>query len=126
MPMLLTCYYRSPAAAVERLAIRDRHIEYILRHKEHIALAGAIDDQSGLAVGMFVGLATESRAQADAFMSDEPYNRARLFGSVRIDHLIQFIPHAYERFLEEELLRERDRLGRRVRGDLPLTRASAP
>lgn len=123
MPMLLTCYYRSPDASQRRLAIRDRHIEYILRHKPLIALAGAISDDAGNATGMFIALKTESRSDADAFIAEEPYNRADLFSQICIDRLMQFIPHANARFLEEELERERARLGRTA---MPSTESAPP
>ena len=110
MPMLLTCYYRSPAASQERLAIRDRHIKYILQHRPRIILAGALSDDDGRAIGMFVALATESRGEAEAFIAAEPYRQADLFSHVGIERLTQYIPHDNARFLEEELERERKRL----------------
>ncbi|WP_153141672.1 hypothetical protein [Paraburkholderia agricolaris] len=112
MPVLIACYYRSPLAAQQRLAIRDRHIEYILQHKESIAFAGAICDAQNQPTGMFVALKTDLGSDADDFIVGEPYNRASLFESVRIDRLMQFIPHSNESFLEEELQREKMRLGR--------------
>lgn len=116
MPYLITCRYM-PGGAERRLEIRDMHIEYILRHRVLITLAGAILNNDGTAGGMFVALGVESASEADAFIRDEPYNRAGLFETVSLDLLKQFIPHSNENFLNEELERERIRL-RTVAGSL--------
>ncbi|WP_158940144.1 YciI family protein [Burkholderia sp. S171] len=109
MPYLITCRY-VPGGAERRLDMRDVHIEYILRHKVLITLAGAIVNSDGTANGMFLTLGVESESAADAFVRDEPYNRAGLFETVSVDLLKQFIPHPNENFLIEELEREKIRL----------------
>lgn len=111
MPYLISCLYVVDGAK-RRLAIRDTHIEYILKYKEQIALAGAISDDGNAPIGMFVSLNVESRVDAENFIRDEPYNSAGLFATVGIQRLQQFIPHQNEAFLEEELMREKTRLGK--------------
>lgn len=113
MTILITGRYRD-GGAEDRMAIRDVHLEYIIANLDRIRFAGALatDDDAG-ATGMLIAHATDSIEDAKAFMADEPYTKAGLFGEVRYERLRQFIPHPIEPdFLREELVRERRRLGK--------------
>lgn len=111
MPYLISCFYVVDGAK-RRLAIRDVHIEYILKFKEKIALARAIAGDDNAAIGMFISLNVETKDDAENFIRDEPYNDAGLFATIEIQRLHQFIPHQNEAFLDEELMREKRRLGK--------------
>ena len=111
MTIVITCTYRSGGADA-RLAIRDRHLEYVIAHLPGIRFAGALaSDDDRDATGMLIALATDDLERAHRFMDREPYHRDGLFAEVRYARLRQFIPHPTSPdFLEEELVRERRRL----------------
>lgn len=112
MSYLITCIYR-PGGEQERMPLRDVHLEYIIENLNRIDYAGALtDDGDHRAIGMFIALATDDRSVALSFMDQEPYTSFGLFESVTYQRLRKFIPNENPRFLNEELVRERQRLGK--------------
>jgi len=111
MTIVITCTYRAGGADA-RLAIRDRHLEYIIANLADIRYAGALaseDDRE--ATGMLIAHAAEDIETAQRFMEQEPYRSHGFFTDIRYARLRQFIPHpTTPDFLQEELGRERLRL----------------
>ncbi len=111
MSWLVSATYR-PGGAQARLAIRDRHLEYLLARAAQLRFGGALldDGDPPTVTGMFVAIEAGSRDDVQRFVDDEPYRRAGLFDTVTIVRLQQFVPHADPDFLVNELRRERARL----------------
>lgn len=111
MAWLVTAHY-GPGGAQARLAIRDRHLAYLISLGPCLLYGGALLDGSepSRVTGMFIALDCADRAELDAVLRAEPYHAAGLFESVAIARLQQFVPHADPDFLVNELARERTRL----------------
>ena len=106
MSFLIQCRYR-PGAAEERFSIRAKHLEYMISALPNTVAGGALLDQRGPAIGMFVVLEVEDRAIAERFISGEPYNAAGLFETVEILRLKLMTPEPEPNFLAAELTRQR-------------------
>ena len=103
-----------PNAGALRAALRPAHIEYMLQAKDRTAFGGPLQhDDGATSRGSIFAIDFDSRADAEAFVANEPYNRGGLFESVIIHRWRQMVPEPYEGFLQEELERER-RLARDV------------
>lgn len=99
MSTIARCLYR-PGGAEERFKVRAVHIAYMLRHRAIIASGGALLDEDGRAIGMFLHLRLDFGAAA-VFLDDEPYQRAGLFRERTLERFDQFIPHDDPQFLEK-------------------------
>jgi uncharacterized protein YciI len=105
MPYLVRCYFRA-GAAEQRFAVRAAHIEYVIKEAQQLVLAGAMCGDQNEVLGLFLALRCDTRAQAQAFVDDEPYFRNGLFDRVEMEKLLQFVPHENPEFLHQELLKQ--------------------
>lgn len=98
-----------PGGPLDRLPIRAAHIEYMLEWLPRTVFGGAIwDEEPGEgALGMVVAIDVETRSEAEAFITAEPYNRAGLFSDVCIWPVRQMTPPNTPDFLQSELKRAR-------------------
>ena len=69
-----------PDADRIRAENREAHFAYLDRHEDILVLGGAtLADDSDARTGSLLIINVGSRAEADAFAADEPFNRAGLF-----------------------------------------------
>jgi uncharacterized protein YciI len=105
---VVRCFYK-PGGAEQRLHIRDVHLEYMIANRQWLEQGGALLSVDGSTVeGMFLVLRHDSRDDVEAFLSNEPYNRAALFETTTIERFERFVPHADPQYLEKLLLAARD------------------
>ena len=102
MTVLVQAFYR-PGGAEARLPIRAAHIRHMLEWLPRTVFGGALLDDRGDPVGMAVALDVAGRAEAEAFLADEPYARAGLFDDVRIHAMKQMTPPHTPDLLTAEL-----------------------
>ena len=95
-----------------RSRLRPTHIEYMLRILDRTAFGGPLQDNDGqTSRGSIFAAEFASRAEAEAFIANEPYNRGGLFESVSVRRWKQMAPEPKEGFLLAELERERRKQG---------------
>jgi uncharacterized protein len=78
-------------------ALRDRtrlaHMEYIDKYRDKMVVGGALlDDEGETRVGMVLAINLPSRSAVEAFMAQEPYNRAGIFECVAIRKFHKIFP----------------------------------
>jgi len=79
---------KESGAAEIRQARTPEHLAYLDRHKHAIVLAGALlTDDAGQRVGSVSVINVKDRAAAEAFVFDEPFNRAGLYKSLKISRM---------------------------------------
>ncbi len=97
-----------PGSAALRQRIRVVHIEYMIAALDSTVFGGPLrDDADTQTLGSIFALRLPDRAAAEAFIRDEPYNKAGLFESVQIELWRQMAPERYEGALMDELEKER-------------------
>jgi uncharacterized protein len=107
MLTVVRCLHR-PGGAEERLYIRDVHVEYMISNRQWLEQGGALMSVDGSTVeGMFLILRHDNRDDVEAFLSNEPYNRAGLFEKTTIERFDRFVPHSDPQFLEKLLVAAR-------------------
>lgn len=82
-----------PRSAELRQVTRPAHLAYIKTFAHNIALAGPIvsdDDVSSLGGLLLVHF--NSRAEAEAFIRNDPYTKAGLFESISVKRFRQVVP----------------------------------
>lgn len=68
----------------DREQVRPAHLNYLDEQMHLLLAAGArLTDDGKAPTGSFYILAVEDRGAAEAFMAEEPYNRAGLLTSIR-------------------------------------------
>jgi len=98
-----------------RRRTRRAHLEYILRHREHISFGGALLSPDGCQVtGVVLALEVTQRSQAEDFIRDEPYCAAGLFPQISIELWGGRIPEPFEGYLRQELAQELRLRGQRL------------
>lgn len=107
MSVLVRCHYR-PGGARERFRIRDVHLRFMIANRARIEAGGALMGLDGEASGMFLLLAGDSEAEAEAFLEAEPYTRAGLFASRTVEQASRFIPSDDPALLERMLAQASD------------------
>lgn len=91
-----------------RSRLRPTHIEYMMRILDRTAFGGPLQDDDGeTSRGSIFAAEFASRADAEAFIANEPYNRGGLFESVTVRRWKQMVPEPEKGFLLAELERER-------------------
>jgi uncharacterized protein YciI len=64
---------------------RGPHLEYLTEHKDKLLAAGAQTDDDGQGgYGGIIIVDTESRAEAEAFIQNDPFTKAGLFSSIEV------------------------------------------
>ena len=106
MPFAVICIDR-PATSELRAKARLSHLEYINPHRPKMQIGGALLDDAGEErVGMVFAIDLPSREAVEAFMRDEPYNKAGIFESVVIRRINVVYPEAdpaiFDGLLEHE------------------------
>ena len=106
MPFAVICLDR-PATSELRAKARLAHLEYINPHRPKMQIGGALLDDAGEErVGRFFAVHLPSRGAVEAFMRDEPYNKAGIFESVVIRRMNVVYPEAdpgiFDGLLEHE------------------------
>ncbi|MDB5850772.1 MAG: hypothetical protein JWP29_4524 [Rhodoferax sp.] len=71
-------------------ALRDQyradHYAYLTAHRQRILASGGLQNDAGdRFIGGMIVLQVDNRAEAEAFAADDPFARAGLFASVRIE-----------------------------------------
>lgn len=82
MPHILICRDRTGALET-RLANRDAHLAYVAQTGA-VAFGGPMLDDAGTMCGSVLMLATDDRAEAEAWAAADPYALAGLFEAVEI------------------------------------------
>jgi len=75
-----------------RLENRPAHLEYVLSRADEVSVAGPVTSEDGATmIGTVLLLNVDSRAAAEDFVDNDPYNKADLFADIRIhrfNHLL--------------------------------------
>lgn len=74
-----------PGSANVRAEARPAHLEYLTKHQNLLLAAGALidDDGTGGNGGVLI-VDTDSRAEAEKFINDDPFTKAGLFQKVTV------------------------------------------
>ena len=74
-----------PGGAALRAATSEAHLAFVGQHVESMYAGGPlVSDDGERTIGSLVVMDFEDRAAAEAFIAEEPYNKAGLFESVMI------------------------------------------
>ena len=71
----------------KRMEVRPRHLENMTRNKEHVICAGGILDEDGKPIGSALVLDFETRAELDAYLTNEPYIIEKVWEDVKVEPL---------------------------------------
>jgi uncharacterized protein len=64
---------------------RQPHLEYLTANKDKLLAAGAqVDDDGQGGYGGIIIVDTENRAEAEAFIRDDPFAKAGLFSGIEV------------------------------------------
>ena len=78
-----------PGSADLRHRVRPEHKAYLARVADRLAFAGPLlHDDGTTMLGSLLAIDFDSRAAAEAWLADEPFTRAGLYGETRI-HALQ-------------------------------------
>ena len=101
-----------PDSIALRSKLRAPHLEYMIGVKDRTVFGGPLQDEAGEAsLGSIFAIEFGSRAEAEAFLAEEPYNKGGLFQSAEIWRWRQMIPEVEEGQLLKLLEREQANLG---------------
>ena len=82
-----------PDAAALRQRLRPEHKAYLAQVAERIAFAGPLTQDDGTTmIGSLLAIDFDSREAAKAWLADEPFTRAGLYGSVEIQSFVNLWP----------------------------------
>ena len=74
-----------PSSLEVRNRARAEHLEYLTRHQDKLLAAGAQTDDAGQGgYGGIIIVDTEDRAEAEAFIRDDPFTKAGLFAGIEV------------------------------------------
>lgn len=66
-----------------RLSNRPAHVEYLIKHEDHLISAGPLlDDNGETMIGSLLIVDFDNRKTVDEFLAADPYGKAELFQSV--------------------------------------------
>ena len=73
----------------DSLQLRNRHrathLDYLMQHRNQLLAAGAkTDDQGQGGYGGIIIVDTDDRAEAEAFIANDPFTKAGLFSSIEV------------------------------------------
>ena len=84
MPYLIDATDKPDSQAL-RLKVRPEHLAFLERNLHRLIAAGAkLPDEGEAGWGSLYILDTEDRASAEAFIAEDPFSQAGLFGTVTI------------------------------------------
>ena len=79
MQFVIHCHDK-PDGSARRVPLRDAHRDYLQYHEDIIVAHGPLlDDDAVKTIGSVVILDVADKAEAEAFWSDEPFNRAGIY-----------------------------------------------
>jgi uncharacterized protein YciI len=82
-----------PGAAGLRSSIRPEHKAYLGKMAERIAFAGPfVADDGQTMIGSLLAIDFASRAEASAWLDDEPFNKAGLYASKTVYPFLNLWP----------------------------------
>jgi uncharacterized protein len=82
-----------PGAAELRQRVRPEHKAYLGAVAEHIAFAGPLTHDDGVAmIGSLLAIDFASREAAMAWLADEPFTRAGLYAGVEVHAFVNLWP----------------------------------
>ena len=84
MPLFVLICRDKPGALAVRQANREAHLTYA-QGSCAVVLGGPFLDEGGAMCGSMLVIEAEDRAAAESWAAGDPYNKAGLFESVRID-----------------------------------------
>jgi uncharacterized protein len=68
-----------------RNEVRGPHLEYLTANQDKLLAAGAqVDDQGQGGYGGIIIVDTEDRAEAEAFIENDPFTKAGLFAGIEV------------------------------------------
>ena len=68
-----------------RNEVRAEHLEYLDKNKDRLLAAGAqVDDDGQGGYGGIIIVDTEERAEAEAFIQNDPFTKAGLFSGIEV------------------------------------------
>jgi uncharacterized protein len=71
-----------PTKAIERAQLRPRHLAYLNSKAALLLASGAkLEDDGSVGSGSFYLVELETRAEAEAFLAEDPYARAGLISA---------------------------------------------
>jgi uncharacterized protein YciI len=74
-----------PSSLHLRNAARAEHLEYLTTHQDKLLAAGAqVDDEGQGGYGGIIIVDTDDRAEAEAFIRDDPFTKAGLFSGIEV------------------------------------------
>lgn len=84
MPYAIIFYDKSDSSEV-RAQLRDAHIEYMDANKHRLlASGGLLTDDGSTGHGGVIILDTDSRDEAEVFLSEDPFYTGGLYGEIKI------------------------------------------
>ena len=82
-----------PDSAALRQRVRPEHKAYLAAVAERIAFAGPLTHDDGVTmIGSLLAIEFASRADADAWLADEPFTRAELYAGVEVHAFVNLWP----------------------------------
>ena len=82
-----------PDSAALRQRVRPAHKAYLAAVADRIAIAGPLTHDDGVTmIGSLLAIEFASRDAAQAWLADEPFTRASLYGSVEIHAFVNLWP----------------------------------
>lgn len=84
MPLFVLICRDKPGSLALRQANREAHLAYA-QGSGAVVLGGPFLDEGGTMCGSMLVIEAEDRAAAERWAAGDPYNKAGLFESVRID-----------------------------------------
>jgi uncharacterized protein YciI len=74
-----------PGSGDLRAKVRDEHVAYLTEHKAKLLAAGAQTEDDGTGGdGGVILVDTDSRAEAESFIDNDPFTKAGLFESITV------------------------------------------
>lgn len=77
-----------PGGAKKRSNHRDAHLAHVEANIGRYAVAGPLRDEAGVMIGSLLVIGADDLADARAFLAEDPYARANLWATIRIDDFL--------------------------------------
>ena len=85
MQFVIHCHDK-PDGSTRRAPLRDTHLDYLKLNKDIIVARGPLlDDEGTKTIGSLLILDVNSKDEAMAFWSSEPFNRSGVYGRVTVE-----------------------------------------
>lgn len=78
-------FFDSPGTQAQRASLRDAHIDYMKANAHRVlASGGLLSDAGDVADGGLIILDTDDRAEAEAFVRDDPFKIGGVYGETHV------------------------------------------